>query len=96
MDTEYGETPISGTGIKVNLKWVNGLETAKLNETIQGTSFLIIATILHEFVHYGRIKNGLDRAYEYGWGFERDAFGESVEKGNANDLYKKNGWKLKY
>ncbi|HEX8576701.1 MAG TPA: RHS repeat-associated core domain-containing protein, partial [Flavobacterium sp.] len=96
MDTEYGETPRSGSGIKVNLKWVNGLETAKLNETIQGTSFLIIATILHEFVHYGRIKNGLDRTYEYGWGFERDAFGESVEKGNANDLYKKNGWKLKY
>ena len=29
-------------------------------------------------------------------GFERDAFGESVEKGNANELYKKNGWKLKY
>ncbi|MBF7093086.1 hypothetical protein IUY40_16255 [Flavobacterium sp. ALJ2] len=74
---------------------MKGLEAAKLNETIQGTSFLIVATILHEFVHYGRIKNNLDSAYEYGWGFEREAFGEVVEKENANTLYKQNGWSFK-
>lgn len=92
---EYGETPHSATDIKVNLKWVRGLEMAKLNETIQGTSFLIVATILHEFVHYGRSKNKLDRVYEYGWGFEREAFGEIVDKDNANSLYQKNGWSFK-
>jgi len=95
-DAEYGETPRDASSIiKVNLKWIKGLETAKLNETIQATSFLIVATILHEFVHHGRKKNGLDRLYEYGKGFEREAFGEIIEKDNAINFYKKNGWNFK-
>jgi|GEM_PF-3541526 len=92
----YGTTQSDGSGTKVNLKFIKGLEKAKLNETMQGTSFLIVATILHEFVHYGRMKNKLSEyGYDYGFGFQREAFGAIVEKGNANNLYKQNGWNLK-
>ncbi|MFH7010857.1 DUF6443 domain-containing protein [Flavobacterium sp. FlaQc-52] len=95
---EFGETPPDGT-MKVNLKWANGLEIVKNNERLQATSFLVAITILHEFVHYGRIKNNLSEGiYEYGDGFEESIFNkETIDKDNAYKLLEKygKGWNFK-
>jgi uncharacterized protein RhaS with RHS repeats len=92
----YGWTPNSGRFITVNISWLKGLETVKTNESLQGTSFVVLATILHEFIHYGRIKHKMDDyTYEYGLSFEKAAFGQIISRTNANELYKKNGWKFK-
>jgi RHS repeat-associated protein len=92
-----GWTPNTGNFITVNSKFVNGLEIAKTNETIQGTSFLLMTTILHEFIHSSRVKNNLsDYPAEYGKSFEKYGFGQDINKYNANESYKKNGWNFKY
>jgi Metallopeptidase toxin 3 len=84
----------SGRFISANSRLINGLEIVKQNENLQATSFLVMVTLLHEFVHYGRVKNNLnDFPAEYGNAFEEHAFGGFVTKNNANKLYKKNGWK---
>lgn len=95
---EFGATPPDGT-MKVNLKWANGLEIVKNNERLQATSFLVAITILHEFVHYGRIKNNLSEGmYEYGDGFEQQIFNKnSIDAKNAYKLLEKygKGWNFK-
>jgi RHS repeat-associated protein len=92
-----GWTPNTGNFITVNAKFVNGLEIAKTNETIQATSFLLMTTILHEFIHSSRVKNNLpDVTAEYGKALEKYGFGEDINKNNANEYYKKNNWNFKY
>ena len=54
------------------------LETAKSRDCV---------TLLHETVDYCRFKNKEDtNKYEYGQGFERDAFGTFVNEANVNHL----------
>jgi hypothetical protein len=92
-----GWTPNTGNFITVNERFVNGLEIAKTNETIQSTSFLIMTTILHEFIHSSRVKNNLpDVTADYGTELEKYGFGIDVNKWNANEYYKKNDWNFKY
>ncbi|RYF20741.1 MAG: hypothetical protein EOO42_11860 [Flavobacteriales bacterium] len=92
-----GWTPNTGNFITVNAKFVNGLEIAKRNETIQATSFLLMTTILHEFIHSSRVKNNLpDTLAEYGKELEKYGFGKDINKRNAHEYYKKNGWDFKY
>ena len=91
---EYGVTPPSGKRITLNQKWINKLETATSEEEIQSLSFLVAVTIMHEFVHSGRVKNnkdGLMEDYEYGFGFEREAFGNYIQY-ETKHLYKKFNW----
>ncbi|WP_255459971.1 hypothetical protein [Flavobacterium sp. LC2016-13] len=92
-----GWTPNTGNFITVNAKFVNGLEIAKRNSTIQATSFLLMTTILHEFIHSSRVKNHLpDVTAEYGKALEKYGFGEDINKNNAHEYYQKNGWDFKY
>lgn len=65
--------------INIDASWARGLEIANLIETKQATAFLLAVTVLHELVHLTRAENGLDRKYEYGFGFEQSAFGIIVE-----------------
>ncbi|MDY0906701.1 hypothetical protein [Pedobacter sp. CFBP9032] len=65
--------------INIDESWVKGLESANLLETKQATGFFLAVTVLHEFVHQARAANGLDRSYEYGYGFENSAFGLKIE-----------------
>ena len=65
--------------INIDESWVRGLESANLLETKQATGFFLAVTVLHEFVHQARAANGLDRSYEYGYGFENSAFGLKIE-----------------
>lgn len=69
--------------INIDASWVRGLETANLLETQEATGFLLAVTALHEFVHQSRAANGLDRNYEYGYGFEQSAFGLIIENDGA-------------
>ncbi|WP_281234911.1 DUF6443 domain-containing protein [Flavobacterium gelatinilyticum] len=99
IKAKFGTTAPDGT-MKVNLKWANGLEIVKNNERLQATSFLVAITILHEFVHYGRMKNKLSESpYEYGDGFEQQIFSpyEMIDNENAYKLLKKygKGWIFK-
>ncbi|ANI89382.1 hypothetical protein A9P82_08805 [Arachidicoccus ginsenosidimutans] len=96
LDDEFGyfdgsENP---NAINIDASYVRGLEIAKLQSTIEATSFLLAVTALHEFVHYGRFFNGLDRTYEYGLGFEHEAYGITIDETNAYEyswrFYKKN------
>lgn len=79
--------------VNINASWVAGLESANLLSTQQSTAFLLGVTLLHEFVHYSRFESGLDRNYEYGIQFEKDAFGVIINKDNAGNytyrMYKK-------
>ncbi|MET3115733.1 hypothetical protein AAKU52_003490 [Pedobacter sp. CG_S7] len=79
--------------INISASWARGLESANLLETRQGTAFMLAVTVLHEFVHFSRAENGLDRDYEYGYGFEESAYGLIIKRNNANEnsylFYKK-------
>jgi len=69
--------------INISASWARGLEAANLVQTRQATGFLLAVTVLHEFVHQARAANGLDRNYEYGFGFENAAFGMRIEDDGA-------------
>lgn len=73
---DKGENP---NVINIDASWVRGLESANLLETQEATGFFLGVTVLHEFVHQARSVNGLDRNYEYGYGFEQSAFGLIIE-----------------
>jgi len=76
--------------INVDKSWVLGYEIAQLNSTKQATGFVLAATLLHEFVHLGRNSKHLSEGiYDYGFGFEKGAYGGNIiEKENAIKLYK--------
>ena len=76
--------------INVDKSWVLGYEKAQLNSTKQATGFVLAATLLHEFVHLSRNSKHLSEGiYDYGFGFEKGAFGGNIiDKENAIKLYK--------
>jgi hypothetical protein len=85
--------------LNINKSVVLGLEQSNLESTKLATSFFLAVTVLHEFVHYSRFNNGLSEVisgveYEFGFGFELQAFGVIVELTNAYkyslQFYKKN------
>lgn len=85
--SEYGEYVDGSPNLKINAKYVRGLEIASLPTTQKNTSFLLAITILHEYTHYGDyFADGYSEDYEMGWGFEQDILGKArltVEKHNA-------------
>lgn len=81
MEGKYGyfDRAENPNVINIAASWVRGLESANLLETREATGFFLGVTVLHEFVHQARAVNGLDRNYEYGYGFEQSAFGLIIE-----------------
>lgn len=51
----------------LNIGNAERLETLKINDELQVFSFFVAVTILHEFVHAGRIANKLEEPDEMGW-----------------------------
>lgn len=41
----------------ISLKLITTFEDLQTKQYIQGTSFLLAVTILHEFIHWGRVYN---------------------------------------
>lgn len=80
--------------ITINKTWVRRLENASLQTTINGTSFVLAATVYHELVHYGRFKHGIEQNYEYGHGFEIKAFGDIITGDNGIKKAVQYGWKF--
>jgi hypothetical protein len=80
------DNPKAGSIIEIRQNLLFGLEIAKLKSTIYDTAFLLAVIFLHELVHFIRLKNGLDHAYEYGDAFENEVFGMKVDENNANIL----------
>ncbi len=82
------------------LKTFEGLQTKRF---IQGTSFLLAVTVLHEFVHWGRVANILKSdaptnkwgLSDYGSYWEMMMFGMQAGKNDATiNLSYKYGWKF--
>lgn len=74
--------------LKVRKSYVLGLEQSHLESTQQATAFLLAVTILHEFVHYGTTHNGISEGvYDFGFGFEWDAFNVFVNEKTAGKVY---------
>jgi len=77
----------SASTLFISASYVRGLEQAFLERTKQGTAFLLAVTILHEFVHFGTASNNKSEGvYEFGIGFEKDAFHVVVNETNANKV----------
>ena len=73
--------------LHINASYVRGLESAYYENTREATAFLLAVTILHEFVHYSTNKNNISEgAYDFGKGFERDAFNVLIEYDNAGNV----------
>ncbi|TCN57652.1 hypothetical protein D0809_13790 [Flavobacterium circumlabens] len=71
------------------------LETLKTNAEIQAYSFFVAVTILHEFVHVGRINNKMPEPREMGWGWEERAYGKKVNGDSYKEVYKSSNWNFK-
>lgn len=72
-------------------------ETLQTPAYIQGTSFLLAVTVMHEFVHWGRSHNHLPtltKGYESGAYWEMNTFGMDINKNSAYENYKKFNWKF--
>jgi hypothetical protein len=73
--------------LHIRASYVRGLEQAFLKSTQEATAFLLAVTILHEYVHLGRTQNNLSEGvYDFGLGFERDAFNVIVDENNAGTV----------
>ena len=73
--------------LHIRASYVRGLEQAYLPSTQQATAFLLGVCILHEFIHYGTTKNNISEGgYDFGTGFERDAFNVIVDDDNAGNV----------
>ncbi len=81
--------------ITINRWRVLVLEKLTVDKAINAYSFALAVTTLHELVHYARDIKGLDSNYEYGVGFEKQAFGSYWPY--DENLFKINnhGWKFK-
>lgn len=70
--------------LKIRASYVRGLELSSLQSTKEATAFLLAATILHEYIHYSTNSNNVSEGvYDFGYGFERDAFNVIVDESNA-------------
>ncbi len=73
--------------LHIRASYVRGLEHAFLQSTQEATAFLLAVTILHEFVHLGTTHNNISEGvYDFGLGFERDAFNVIVDDTNAGNV----------
>lgn len=67
--------------------YVNILEATPSSYVRESMAFLLSVTVLHEFVHFGNYINGnSEGAYEFGTGFEIEAFNVIVSTDNAGKL----------
>ena len=78
------------SGVKVmhvRASYVRGLEMAILPSTKKATAFLLAVSVLHELVHYGTNLNHISEGiYDFGYGFEKDAFNIIVDDDNAGNV----------
>jgi len=82
----YKKEPGNNT-LKVRASYVRGLEVANLEKTKEGTAFLLAVSILHEYIHLGTNHNNISEGkYDFGLGFEMEAFNVIVEDNNANTI----------
>lgn len=73
--------------LHIRASYVRGLEQAFLQSTQEATAFLLAVTILHEYVHLGTTQNNISEGiYDFGYGFERDAFNVIVDDDNAGTV----------
>lgn len=73
--------------LHLRASYVRGLEQSFLPSTQEATAFLLAVTILHEYVHLGTTQNGISEGvYDFGYGFERDAFNVIVDEDNAANV----------
>ncbi|WP_185716121.1 hypothetical protein [Larkinella knui] len=76
------------TQIEIEVAFVNGLENAYFQSTQEATAFLLTVVLLHEFVHWGAMTNGIkEYPMEFGNEFEKQAFNLRVTKNNAGKYY---------
>ncbi|WBX98006.1 hypothetical protein PE065_01835 [Chryseobacterium gambrini] len=81
----------------INRDLLNTFESLVTPAYIQGTSFLLATTVMHEFVHWGRSHNSLPtltKGYESGAYWEMNTFGIDINKNTAYESYKKFNWKF--
>jgi hypothetical protein len=73
--------------LHIRASYIRGLEQSFLESTKEATGFLLAVTILHEFVHLGTSQNNISEGvYDFGFGFERDAFNVLVSDENAGSV----------
>ncbi len=96
-DFRFGQAGYPKSYVNVDLiKTFEGLQTPAF---IQGTSFLLAVTVLHEFVHWGRsyniLKSDRPNGQDYGSYWEQRTFGmvTGINKATINLSYK-HGWKF--
>lgn len=83
----YYNKEVSSNTLHLRASYVRGLEIAHLQSTQDATSFLLAVTILHEFVHLGTNQNNISEGgYDFGLGFERDAFNVIVDETNSSKI----------
>ncbi|WP_304343886.1 RHS repeat-associated core domain-containing protein [Chryseobacterium koreense] len=85
----------------INKDLITTFETLQTPAYIQGTSFLLAVTVLHEFVHWGRAYNILPsdskgtKYSDYGSQWEYRTFGDVTGKNQATiNLSYQYGWKF--
>ncbi len=91
----FGQSGYPNSYINVDL--IKTFETLQTPAFIQGTSFLLAVTVMHEFVHWGRSHNSLPtytKDYESGSYWEMNTFGMDINKNSAYENYKKFNWKI--
>jgi hypothetical protein len=82
----YNKNNSSNT-LHIRASYVRGLEQAFLQSTQEATAFLLAVTILHEYVHLGTSQNNISEGvYDFGNGFERDAFNVIADDDNAGTV----------
>ena len=73
--------------IHIRASYVRGLEKAYLQSTQEATAFMLAVTILHEYIHYGTSRNNISEGkWDFGIGFEKDAFNVIVDDDNAGSV----------
>ncbi|MBK7345742.1 MAG: hypothetical protein IPI98_02180 [Chitinophagaceae bacterium] len=73
--------------LHVRASYVRGLEQSYFESTKKATAFLLAVTILHEYIHLGTTHNNKSEGvYDFGYGFEMDAFNVIVDDQNADNV----------
>ncbi|MBP7718883.1 MAG: hypothetical protein KA121_11945 [Ferruginibacter sp.] len=73
--------------LHVRASYVRGLEQSYFESTKKATAFLLAVTILHEYIHLGTTHNNKSEGvYDFGYGFEMDAFNVIVDDQNAENV----------
>ncbi|TDE43297.1 hypothetical protein E0I26_11845 [Flavobacterium rhamnosiphilum] len=73
--------------LHISASYVRGLEQAFLESTQEATAFLLAVTLLHEYVHLATQQNKISEGvYDFGKGFERDAFNVIIDYDNAGSV----------